>query len=497
MAILTERSSGILLHPTSLPGRYGIGDLGPEAVRFLEFLADAGQSLWQMLPLTPPGYTNSPYQSLSAFAGNPLLISPEWMASEGFIPKSLLSTLPESPVGRVNFQEVQKHYSGLFHAAYQRFRPGSDVEEFRQQNAFWLDDYTLFAALLQEHKGQPWNRWETGLASRQPAPLAAAAKKMRQLVGYHLFLQYLFFRQFNALRAGAEERGVRLVGDLPIFVDHNSADVWSHQHLFALDETGAPTVIAGVPPDYFSETGQRWGNPLYRWEVMKKEGYAWWIERLRAAFALYDVVRIDHFRGFQAYWEIPATEQTAVNGRWRTGPGAGLFRALRKAFGHPPIIAEDLGLITPEVEALRDRFELPGMKVMQFAFSDSGNPYLPHNFATPNCVAYTGTHDNDTAHGWWETLDRKSKRFAQHYLGHRGGHIGWDLIRLAFSSIANTAIVPAQDLLELGSDGRMNIPGSHDGNWNWRMEPGALTPQIAERLREMSQTFGRNGGGPQ
>lgn len=491
MAILTQRSSGILLHPTSLPGRYGIGDLGPEAIRFLDFLKAAGQSLWQMLPLTPPGYTNSPYQSLSAFAGNPLLISPEWMVSKGYLPQSALASLPETTVGRVDFQEVKKRMFTLFHAAYQQFRSGSDVEEFRQRNAFWLDDYTLFAALLEEHHGQPWNRWEIGLARRQPATIAAARKRLRQQVDYHLFLQYLFFRQFAALRAEATVCGVQLIGDLPIFVDHNSADVWAHQHLFTLDGTGAPIVIAGVPPDYFSKTGQRWGNPLYRWDVMKQERYNWWIERLRAAFALYDVVRIDHFRGFEAYWEIPATEETAVNGRWVSGPGASLFRALRKAFGHPPIIAEDLGLITPEVEALRDRFELPGMKVMQFAFSDSSNQYLPHNFTTSNCVAYTGTHDNDTAHGWWSTLDRKSKRFAQHYLGHRGDHIGWDLIRLAFSSIANTAIVPVQDLLELDSEGRMNIPGSHDGNWNWRINPDALTPHIAERLREMTETFGR------
>jgi len=491
VAILSHRSSGILLHPTSLPGRYGIGDLGPEATRFLEVLAAAGQSLWQMLPLTPPGYTNSPYQSLSAFAGNPLLISPEWMASEGFISQPQLALLSDSEIGRVDFQQVKQQRAALFHAAYQRFRAGSDLEEFRQQNAVWLDDYALFAALLEEHNGQPWNHWEASISRRQPAAIAAAEKRLRQQVGYHLFLQYLFFRQFAALRAEATGRGVRLIGDLPIFVDHNSADVWAHQHLFALDEAGAPTVIAGVPPDYFSKTGQRWGNPLYRWDVMKKEGYAWWIQRLRAAFAMYDVVRIDHFRGFQAYWEIPAAEATAVNGRWVPGPGGSLFRALRKTFGHPPIIAEDLGLITPEVEALRDRFGLPGMKVMQFAFSDSSNQYLPHNFTTPNCVAYTGTHDNDTAHGWWGALDRKSKRFAQHYLGHRGDHIGWDLVRLAFSSIANTAILPVQDLLELGNDGRMNIPGSQDGNWNWRMQPDALTPHIAERLREMTEAFGR------
>lgn len=491
VAILTQRSSGILLHPSSLPGRYGIGGFGPESTSFLDFLAAAGQSLWQMLPLTPPGYTNSPYQSLSAFAGNPLLISPEWMASEGYLPQSLLDSIPETPVGRVNFQEVSKQWGALFHAAYQKFRAGSDLEEFAQRNAFWLDDYALFAALLEQHKGQPWNSWESGIARRQPAAIAAAKKQLRQQVGYHTFLQYLFFRQFAALRAEATARGIGLIGDLPIFVDHNSADVWANQRLFTLDEAGAPTVIAGVPPDYFSTTGQRWGNPLYRWERMKQEGYGWWIERLRAAFGLYDVVRIDHFRGFQAYWEIPATEATAINGRWVPGPGAALFRALQKAFGHPAIIAEDLGLITPEVETLRDRFQLPGMKVMQFAFSDSGNQYLPHNFTTPNCVAYTGTHDNDTAHGWWAALERKSKRFAQHYLGHRGDHIGWDLLRLAFASIANTAIFPVQDLLELDSDGRMNIPGSQDGNWNWRMEPNALTPHIAERLRELTETFGR------
>jgi len=486
-----KRSSGILLHPTSLPGPFGVGDLGPEAVRFLDALSESGQSLWQVLPLNPPGYSDSPYQCYSAFAGNPLLISPERLVEWKLLTPKMIADPPEFPHGRVDYDAVGGYKNGLLKKAYKRFHEDESYAAFREENASWLDDYALFMALLEHHDGKPWNEWEPGLAHRDPEAMDGARNDLAERVGFYAFSQYLFYRQHGELKREAAERGIMLIGDIPIFVAHNSADVWGNQDLFFLEPDGRPNVVAGVPPDYFSRTGQRWGNPLYRWDVMARDGYAWWIHRLRMTLTLYDLVRIDHFRGFEAYWEIPASEETAVNGRWAPGPGAKFFRAVRSQLGDTAIIAEDLGVITPKVEALRDRFGLPGMKVLQFAFSDPSNVYLPHNYTTSNCVVYTGTHDNDTTLGWWNSLDREDRKFVQAYLGKRVSEPSWEFIRLAFSTIARLAVVPLQDPLGLGSEARMNTPGTNVANWAWRFDTGAFTGEIRSRLRELTRLYGR------
>lgn len=463
-----ERSSGVLLHPTSLPGAFGIGDLGPAAQQFLDFLAQSKQQLWQVLPLNPTGEAHSPYQAFSAFAGNPLLISPERLVEDGLLPASELESVPVFSLERVDFGAAIQFKTKLLRRAHENFKPSSDYAEFCARHAAWLDDYALFMALKDAHQGAAWNAWEPALAKRQPDALKKAQKQLQAEIEFERFCQWLFFRQHGALKNEANARGIRIIGDLPIFVGHNSADVWASPQLFHLDASGRATSVAGVPPDYFSKTGQLWGNPLYRWDAMAQDSYAWWLQRLRMALTLYDVVRIDHFRGFQAYWSIPGGDSTAIGGRWEPGPDSHFFTAVRQEFGQLDIIAEDLGLITPAVERLRDRFRLPGMKVLQFAFSDPANVYLPHNFLTPNCVVYTGTHDNNTNRGWWESLKRTERAFAREYLGSSGRDISWDLIRLGHSSIAATAIVPLQDLLDLGAEARMNMPGVESGNWGWR-----------------------------
>ncbi len=485
------RSSGILLHPTSLPGPYGIGDLGPEAIGLLDFLAASGQSLWQVLPLNPPGYSNSPYQCYSAFAGNPLLISPERLVRDGLLEQALPADAPLFPVGTVDFEAAVRFKTGLLRTAYDGWKPDRDYEAFVTASASWLEDYALFTALSESRDGRPWNEWEPELALRDPKALKKVGQELKDEVGYHRFVQYLFHRQHGELKREAAKRGIRLTGDIPIFVAHNSADVWAGRSLFHLDAEGSPTHVAGVPPDYFSETGQRWGNPLYRWDVMARDGYAWWIERLRTALTLYDIVRIDHFRGFEAYWEIPAAEETAINGRWVPGPGAGFFRAVRSALGEAPILAEDLGVITPKVEALRDMFGLPGMKIIQFAFSAPDNVYLPHNYTSPNCIVYTGTHDNDTTCGWWTGLPKRDRAFIQAYIGKRPVDISWEMMRIAFGSIARMAVTPMQDLLSLGSEARMNTPGTSAANWGWRMKDGMLTEALRAKLWELTAVYGR------
>lgn len=491
-----QRASGILLHPTSLPGPYGIGELGDEARRFLRFLLDAGQTLWQVLPLGPTSYGDSPYQSFSAFAGNPLLISTDHLLRDGLLEPGDLADLPAFPAGRIDFGPVIEYKQQLLRRAYARFRARGGNAALRDWHAPWLDDYALFMALKDAHDGSVWNAWEPALVRRDPATLAAARTEHADAIDFYRFAQYRFFRDWSALKRAANERGVRLIGDLPIFVAFDSADVWANQGLFFLDAGARPTVVAGVPPDYFSATGQLWGNPLYRWDAMARDGYRWWIERLRTALAIFDLARIDHFRGFEAYWAIPADEATAVNGRWVEGPGAPFFEAVRAALGELPIIAEDLGLITPEVLALRDRFGLPGMKVLQFAPSGPDNAYLPHHYEQ-NCVVYTGTHDNDTTRGWWATASRAERAFVRRYLGHRTGGttIARDLSRLALASVAHTAIVPLQDLLNLGSEARMNIPGTQGGNWSWRYAPGALTSQLARELRDLTTLYSRREDG--
>jgi len=498
--MIFPRASGILLHPTSLPGRFGIGDLGREAYRFVEFLEKSGQSLWQVLPLGPTGYGNSPYQSFSAFAGNPLLISPETLVEEGFLKRSDLEHVPPFPEFKVDFGPVINYKQALFKQAFESFKVSATL---KQREAFaqfctahhtWLDDFALFMSLKEAHGGASWGEWERDIATRQPQALAHWRSALSDQVEFHKFLQYQFFAQWLALKAYANARNIRIIGDIPIFVAYDSADVWANPHLFELDENGHPTVVAGVPPDYFSPTGQLWGNPHYRWERLAQDGYAWWIERFRATLTMVDIVRVDHFRGFEAYWAVPADEATAINGRWVKGPGAALFVAIEKALGPLPIIAEDLGVITPEVVALRERFGFPGMKILQFAFTADEkaivSAFLPHNFE-PNCVVYTGTHDNDTTLGWFNHASSQEREMAQQYIGVYGLNIPWAFIRLAMASVANMAVVPLQDVLSLGSEARMNYPGTSGGWWSWRLTAGALTDAIADRLHQMATVYER------
>ncbi len=493
------RSCGILLHPTSLAGPYGIGDLGDAAYRFADFLAESGQTIWQVLPLGPTGYGDSPYQCFSAFAGNPLLISPHRLLAEGLLDAADLAETPPFPAKQVDYGRVIPWKWALLHRSYQLFQTRAtraqqdELWAFCERNAAWLDDYALFMALKEHHGGGVWTAWDRAIATRQAAALAYWRDKLADAIQEQRYRQWLFFRQWSALKTYVHARGIRFLGDIPIFLAHDSADVWANPHLFYLDEAGEPTVVAGVPPDYFSATGQLWGNPLYRWEVLASDGYAWWLARFRAVLELVDLIRLDHFRGFEAYWEIPAGSPTAETGRWVPGPGADLFRHLKDKLGELPIVAEDLGVITPAVEALRDEFAFPGMKVLQFAFaSDAANPFLPHNYTTPNCVVYTGTHDNDTALGWFRSSSTPAERsYALRYLGTDGTDIAWDLIRLAYASVADMAIAPLQDVLRLDSAARMNYPSRPGGNWTWRYEEGALTPELSRRLLALAQSYGR------
>jgi 4-alpha-glucanotransferase len=509
MHVECSRVSGILLHPTSLPGPLGIGDLGAEAYRFVRFLRDSCQHVWQMLPLGPTGYGNSPYQTYSAFAGNPWLLSLEQLQAEGLLSTSDLSDLPPFPPHRVEYDAVSALKQRLLWKAFETFQrtaagPQHDeLAAFRQRQAEWLDDYALFMALKESHDGATWNEWEGDIARREPSALAGWRKKLAPLVQFHVFLQYQFFRQWQTLKAECHSHGIQLFGDVPIFVAHDSADVWAHPELFHLDEAGNPTVVAGVPPDYFSRTGQRWGNPLYRWEVMAASGYAWWMQRLRTTREMVDIIRLDHFRGFEAYWEVPAANETAVHGRWVSGPGATFFKAVHKGLGDLPIVAEDLGLITPEVRTLRERFKFPGMRVLQFGFGGDPrtNEHCPHNY-TRDCVVYTGTHDNNTSVGWLREVEQAEsadaveplqaeRAMALNYMASDGTQIHWDMIRLALASVANLAVIPMQDVLGLGQEARMNYPGKAEGNWQWRYSADMLTDALASRLRELTAMYGR------
>jgi 4-alpha-glucanotransferase len=504
-----SRSSGILLHPTSLPGRFGIGDLGAEACRFVDFLHAAKQRVWQVLPLGPTGYGDSPYQVFSAFAGNPLLISPESLAEEGLLSSQDLSTVPSFPEAQVDFGGVIQFKFPLLRKAFLRFQGSSEesaraaFQDFCQLQAAWLDDYALFMAVKDAHGGIAWNQWDAAIALRRPEAVHHWKERLAEEIGRWKFWQFLFFKQWTALKRYCQARSIQIMGDIPIFVARDSADVWSNPQLFHLDEQGNPTVVAGVPPDYFSATGQLWGNPLYRWDVMAASGYSWWVQRFRAAFELVDIVRIDHFRGFESYWEVPASETTAIHGRWANGPGAELFEAVRQALGDLPIVAENLGLITPEVEALRQKFGFPGMAVLQFAFGagTADCEFLPHNYSR-NLLAYTGTHDNDTTLGWWNSTGEgdstrrpeevhREREFVRRYLGVDGSEIHWAFIRAVLGSVANLAITPLQDVLGLGSDARMNLPARPNGNWQWRLLAGALTESIQERLKELTILYGR------
>ena len=497
---MRRRGSGILLHIISLPSVYGIGDLGPEAYRFADFLAETKQSFWQILPLNPtdPAHGNSPYHSISAFASNPLLISPELMVRDGLLTTSDVETVPDYPARRVDYPAVIAFKERLFHLAYERFtneRGTHEYERFCSENSPWLDDFALFVALKTHFQGKLWAEWPQEVRGRQPEALEVLKNQLYDRVEMQKFLQYVFFQQWNSLRSYCNQRGIQIFGDIPIYVEHDGVDVWTNPELFKLDNGKKPQVVAGVPPDYFSETGQRWGNPIYRWDVLKDTGYAWWIRRLQHNIKLFDLIRIDHFRGFVGYWEVPAGEANAINGRWVEAPAEDFLNALLRRFPQLPIIAEDLGVITPDVREVMHRFELPGMKVLLFAFGEDlpTNPYIPHNLPR-NCVLYTGTHDNNTTRGWFEreaTPEIKERLFR--YLGREvpAEHIHWELIRLAMMSVANMVIVPMQDILGLGEEARMNRPATSQGNWQWQLLPEQLTPLLAERLLEMTELYGR------
>jgi 4-alpha-glucanotransferase len=489
------RAAGVLLHPTSLPGRYGIGDLGDELVAFLDWAASAGTSVWQVLPLNPPGYGSSPYGCLSSYAGNPLLISPQRLVQNGLLPARSVEELPSFPDGRVDFDAVSALKMRLLREslacfeAKGRIEQKDDFKRFESDNK-WLPDWTLYASLKAQHGGREWSAWPHELVIRDKGALEASTRELAGEIRFQKYIQWLFFVQWGEVRRAAAERHIRIMGDVPIYVAADSADVWANRHLFELDEQGAPSVVAGVPPDYFSATGQRWGNPLYRWDRMQETNFRWWVSRIRAALRFADVIRLDHFRGFAAYWEIPASEPTAIHGRWKPGPGKPLFDAIRAGVGDVPLVAEDLGFITDEVNELRRSVGLPGMKILQFGFGDVDSPHLPHRYERKT-VVYTGTHDNDTAVGWYEQATPAERELAREYLGCDAEDVAWGLTRSAYLSVAETAIVPVQDILGLGSEARMNRPGATGDNWSWRVLPGALTGAHAERLRRLAAISGR------
>ncbi len=493
----TVRAAGFLLHPTSLPGRFGIGDLGSEVDSFLEWLQAAGQTIWQILPLGPVAYGNSPYGCLSAFAGNPQLISPEELVREGLLPASALDNAPAGPLDSVDFNAVIGWKDRVLRESWdyaRRTRPlamhvfDGFMAEHSQQ--YWLEDWALFAALKQRFSGQEWFSWDRALMLHEPSAVAAAQKELAEEMAFQRYVQFLFFRQWDRVRQKAHEKGIIIMGDIPIYVASDSADVWSHRRLFTLNEDAKLETIAGVPPDYFSETGQLWGNPLYRWDRIEAEGYHWWIERVKANLRTADLIRIDHFRGFAGFWEVRFGEKTAINGRWVPGPGMKLFNAIRAAIGHLPFIAEDLGIITPDVKQLLNDTGFPGMKILQFAFAADNEEYQPHRYPR-NCVVYTGTHDNDTILGWYPQIDDAIRQRVLDYTGCDGKEINWAMIRTAYTSVADIAIVPAQDVFGLGNEARMNTPGEGSGNWGWRARKAAFTPERAERLARLGRLTGR------
>ncbi len=495
-----RRRSGIVLHPTSLPGPHGSGDFGPAAYHFVDWLVAAGQSVWQMLPLVPIGPGNSPYASVSAFAGSPLLIALEPLVDKGWLAPIAAQETAQFAQQHVDFGAVIGWRMGKLAAAARGFLSGAEAADRKAFDAFctaqahWLDDYALFMALDEAQRAEtgfaPWPRWARGLARREPRALVAANQRLAADVMFWRFTQWCFDTQCKAVRRYANERGVLLMGDLPIFVAHHSADCWARPDLYLLDEHLQPSVVAGVPPDYFSATGQRWGNPLYDWTAMRRDGYAWWIARMQRQLELADWLRLDHFRGFAGYWEIPAASSTAIDGRWVPGPGADLFEAMAKALGALPVIAEDLGVITPDVEVLRDHFGFPGMRILQFAFGeDADHPYLPHNFVA-NACAYTGTHDNDTFDGWWRSAPPRESAFAGAYLDIAGDNVHWAAIRALSQSVANLVLFPLQDALGLPSEHRMNTPGSQQC-WTWRFTWEMVGAETADRLARISAAYGR------
>lgn len=510
---LDQRRAGILLHPTSLPGRFGIGDLGPACLRFLDWMHEAGFGYWQILPLGPTGYGDSPYQCFSAFAGNPLLVSPELLVSEGLLDSDVVDSWPEHS-GWVDYGQTSEQKSEMLHAAYNNFVGGAAphlkevYEVWKKSEAVrdWLSDYALFRALKKHNDNKAWVEWPEAVKLRDPAALKQARADLTTDVDYQEFIQFLFFYQWGHIREEAARRGIEIIGDAPIYVSFDSADTWANQDKFQLDPDGMPLTVAGVPPDYFSRTGQLWGNPLYDWGAMEKDGYAWWAARLRAIFETVDIVRLDHFRGFMGYYAVPYGHKTAENGKWIKGPGAKFFQVMKKEIGELPIIAEDLGEITADVTEVRKQFNLPGMVILQFAWppkslnpliTEPDNHFLPHNHEHKS-VVYTGTHDNDTTLGWWRNSSTPDERSAmQIYLSVDGNMANWDLIRCGMTSIAHTFVVPAQDLLDLDSDCRMNLPGRPEGNWTWRLNEDDLTPELGQKMREMMLTYGRCNNAPE
>ena len=492
--MLDKRGCGVLLHPTSLPGPGGVGAMGKDARRFIDLLADMGMSYWQVLPLTPPACGNSPYSAFSAFAGNPLLIDLDQITVDGDLP--VISYEDEPDETHVDFETVTENKIKILHAAGTNFL-ANNAALYKQEfwnfcnTTPWLHNYALFMALKRRYNGKAWVKWPTGLALLTPDKYEKASIELGAEIGIQKYIQWQFFRQWRKLRTYANGKGITIVGDIPIFVGYDSADVWSQRELFLLDLKGKPTAVAGVPPDYFSATGQLWGNPLYDWDMMAQQKYAWWINRFRSMFDLFDIIRVDHFRGFEAAWHVPAGEKTAINGSWTKAPGTILFDTVFAALGKLPVIAEDLGVITPDVEALRDRYDFPGMKIVQFAFdSGSSNPYLPHNHQK-NSVVYTGTHDNDTTLGWYHSLSELQKSRVSYYVGSSGEKTVECLLRTVLMSVADTAIIPLQDLIRLGSEARMNVPGAAFGNWGWRFSWKMVDHNLAGHVREQLECYGR------
>lgn len=491
------RASGILLHPTSLPGRFGIGDLGPAAFEFVDFLVSAGQKYWQILPLGPTSMGNSPYSAYSAFAGNTLLISPEALVADDLVSATSLENAPPFLADRVDYNGVAEFKKTLLAEAFETLKATADsplAEEFgyfRRENSWWLDDYAAFRAVKASHDDASWNEWAEPLRSRDADALEQTRSQLARQIEGERFSQYLFFRQWLAVKKYANENGVSIIGDLPIFVAYDSADVWCNQSKFKLNKDGTPKVVAGVPPDYFSKTGQLWGNPIYDWQAMLPDNFNWWTARIAFSLKLTDSIRLDHFIGFVRNWEVPGGDETAENGVWTSVPGREFFTILQQRIGELPIIAEDLGSMTPEVEALRDSNGFPGMRILQYAFGgDAYNRDLPHNY-NQNTVAYTGTHDNDTTAGWYKAASKNVKVHCRKYLGVSGRDIAWDMVDACLASTADTAILPMQDILGLGSEGRMNTPATTSGNWEWRLTGGKLDDQLASRLREITLQYGR------
>ena len=496
-----NRAGGILLHPTSLPGEYGIGELGPNLFKFLDFLHDSGIKLWQILPLGPTGYGDSPYLCFSAFAGNPYLISIDKLKESGFLTSNDINISEPFPSKYIDFGHVINWKWQLLHKAYTVFSNTSTsslVEDFTKFKAFhnyWLEDYATFMAIKESQEGKLWTEWPIELRIHEPKTLKEWKKKHKSEIEFQMFVQLLFDKQWSEIKNYAHKRGIRIIGDVPIFVALDSADVWAHSDIFYLDEKRQPIYVAGVPPDFFSETGQRWGSPLYRWDKLKENSYDWWVKRIQFTLNTIDIIRIDHFRGFEAYWEIQASEPTAIKGRWVKGPDKEIFEVILTKLGILPIIAEDLGIITPPVHALREAFNFPGMRILQFAFGDEGsafteNRFLPHNFDY-NTVVYTGTHDNATSSQWFENLDTKIKQRVLEYMNSNGTDAVGDFIRLAWSSVAKIAVIPLQDLLRLGKEARMNFPGKSSGNWVWRFTWDQIKPEHIQELLKLNRLYNR------